>query len=115
MVADGGISQTPCGIEKSRQRAQERCNSAQTDGAVDGFFMGNEGKTAGDIDIEKLKSVKGVYEIIKEKDEYIVKIEEDSVVKKVFKSISTCDVTKFVVSEASLNEIFIASVGVAYE
>jgi len=69
----------------------------------------------GDIDIEKLKSVKGVYEIIKEKDEYIVKIEEDSVAKKVFKSISTCDVTKFVVSEASLNEIFIASVGVAYE
>ena len=40
-----------------------------------------------------------------------VKIESDEVVPKVFKKISKYNITKFLVEEASLNEIFIAKVG----
>ena len=46
-------------------------------------------------------------------DEYLVKIENKDVVSKVFKTISKYDVNKFIVEEATLNEIFIAKVGEA--
>ena len=69
----------------------------------------------GSIDVDKLKKVKGVLDVILNNDEYIVKIADDSVVKEVFKKIGNDDVSKFVVEEASLNEIFISSVGVSYE
>ena len=69
----------------------------------------------GSIDVDKLKKVKGVLDVILNNDEYIVKIADDAVVKEVFKKIGNDDVSKFVVEEASLNEIFISSVGVSYE
>jgi len=65
----------------------------------------------GDIDVEKIKKVDGVIDVIKNIDDYTVKIESDKVVEKVFKAVSNNNITKFLVEEASLNEIFIAKVG----
>ena len=70
----------------------------------------------GDIDTKKIKSLDGVIEVIKENDQYIIKIKDNSYVPKLFKEISKYDnITKFVVEDASLNEIFIEKVGEAYE
>ena len=61
-------------------------------------------------------SLDGVIEVIKENDQYIIKIKDNSYVPKLFKEISKYDnITKFVVEDASLNEIFIEKVGEAYE
>ena len=65
----------------------------------------------GDINPEEIKKIKGVIEVKKNSDEYIVKIEDYDVVDKVFKKISNNSISKFVVEEATLNEIFIAKVG----
>ena len=65
----------------------------------------------GDIDIDEIKKVKGVIDVSKNIDEYTVKIEDYDVVDKVFKKISNCNISKFLVEEATLNEIFIAKVG----
>lgn len=69
----------------------------------------------GDIDKEELLAIKGVLEVNKKIDEYEVKIENNEIVEKVFKKISHHSITKFVVEEASLNEIFIAKVGGSYD
>ena len=70
----------------------------------------------GDIDIKDAKKIEGVVNIEKNANEYIIKIEDESKIQNVFKYISKCkNVTKFVVEEPSLNEIFIAKVGEAYE
>lgn len=47
--------------------------------------------------------------------EFIVKIESEADIDRVFKSVSKNKITKFVVEEPSLNEIFIAKVGEAYD
>lgn len=70
----------------------------------------------GNIDTKKLKNVKGVIDITKNGDNYLVKIEDKKYVSDVFKAISKCNnITKFSVEDASLNEIFIEKVGEAYE
>ena len=69
-------------------------------------------------DVDKLKDIDGVLDIIKEAgtDTYIIKISDDTVVDKVFEVLKTFkSVTKFNVEEATLNEIFISKVGEAYE
>ena len=69
-----------------------------------------------DIDINELKNIEGVYEVIENPEEYIVKIENEDVIDRVFKYIKICkNVTKFNVEDASLNEIFLNKVGGAYE
>ena len=71
---------------------------------------------SGDIDKTKIKKLDGVIDIEKNNDEYIIKIKNNSYVTKLFKEISKYDnITKFVVEDASLNEIFIEKVGEAYE
>ena len=65
----------------------------------------------GDINPEEIKKIKGVIEVKKNSDEYIVKIDDYDIVDKVFKKISNNSISKFVVEEATLNEIFIAKVG----
>lgn len=70
----------------------------------------------GDIDVTKLKKVVGVIDVSRNNDEYVVKLENKKVVNDVFLAISKfSNITKFVVEEASLNEIFIAKVGESYE
>ena len=68
----------------------------------------------GDIDIEEIKKVKGVLDVRCEND-YIVSIENKDVVPNVFKKLKDKNITKFVVEEATLNEIFIEKVGETYE
>ena len=68
------------------------------------------------LDQEKVKNIKGVIDITKNKDEYNIKIEDNKYVNDVFKIVSRFDnVTKFVVEEPTLNEIFVSTVGEAYE
>ena len=68
------------------------------------------------IDLEKLKEVKGVLEVIKTETEVVVKIASEENVNDVFNFVKKCEgVTKFVVEDASLNEIFLEKVGVMYE
>ena len=64
-----------------------------------------------DLPVAEIEKIKGVLSVTKEKDEYMVKIAEDSVAKKVFAKIKDKDITKYDVTEPTLNEIFIAKVG----
>ena len=73
-------------------------------------------KVIGDVDKTEILKIKGVLNVEKQRDEYTIKIEDESVTRKVFKALSKCDnIVKFVVEEPSLNEIFIDKVGESYE
>ena len=70
----------------------------------------------GNVDIEKIKKTKGVEEIIEKADEYEVKISSTDYIDNVFKVVASGkNITKFVVEEPTLNEIFVAKVGESYE
>jgi len=70
----------------------------------------------GDINIKNIKKIKGVVDVICEKDEFIIKIEDSMYVESIFKEISKYNnITKFCVEDASLNEIFVSVVGENYE
>ncbi len=70
----------------------------------------------GDISKDDLEKIDGVLEVTEKSDEFEVKIESIDSVEKVFKTVSKHkNITKFVVEEPSLNEIFVAKVGEAYE
>ncbi len=70
----------------------------------------------GDIDVLKLESLKGVLSVLKVGDDYVIKIEDDSFVSSIFNVIKKFDnITKFMVEEPSLNEIFVSKVGESYE
>jgi len=70
----------------------------------------------GDLDESELLSIKGVLNVIENADEFEIKIESEEVVANVFAHLEDRhNITKFMVEEASLNEIFIAKVGEAYE
>lgn len=69
-----------------------------------------------DLDKTKIEKINGVIDITKEKDEYVIKVEDESIIDNVFKEISKCkNVEKFVVEAPSLHEIFISKVGEAYD
>lgn len=68
------------------------------------------------IDIKKLSSIKGVEGVEDNETECVVKIASDENAKDVFDYIKTCkEVSKFVIEDASLNEIFLEKVGVVYD
>ena len=70
----------------------------------------------GNVDMDAIRNCKGVIEVNEEALDIIVKIESDEYVEDVFKIVKKgSDITKFVVEDASLNEIFVSLVGVAYE
>lgn len=70
----------------------------------------------GDIDKEQLMEIDGVEKVIEKSDEYDVTISSKDIVKKVFRYIIKCkNITKFVVEEPSLNEIFVSKAGESYE
>lgn len=70
----------------------------------------------GDIDAEKIKNIKGVISVCKNSLETIIKIEDESVSPLVFEEIKKCkNITKYVLEEPSLNEIFVEKVGESYE
>ena len=73
-------------------------------------------KISGDVDIDTLKNTKGVIDVIKENLEIVVKIESDKFIENVFEVVKkSSNVTKFIVEDASLNEILLNTVGEAYE
>ena len=70
----------------------------------------------GDINQKEIEKIDGVINVEKTANEYIVKIADDTKIDNVFKYVSKCkNITKFVVEEPTLNEIFIEKVGEAYE
>ena len=72
-------------------------------------------KVKADLDTEEILKIKGVINIEKNKDEYTIKIEDESIVDSVFKKVSKYDnVSKFLVEEPTLNEIFVSKVGEEY-
>lgn len=73
-------------------------------------------RIVGNVDPEVLRQIEGVYQVIENANEIIVKIEDDSVSSKVFDYIKTVDdIQTYDVEEASLSEIFIAKVGNHHE
>lgn len=70
----------------------------------------------GDVEEKELLSIKGVCEVIEKADEFEVVIENKDVANEVFKTIKKKNnITKFVVEEPSLNEIFVEKVGESFE
>jgi ABC-2 type transport system ATP-binding protein len=66
----------------------------------------------GDIDLDEIRKIKGVYQVVDNTNETIVKIENNFIIKDVFDYVKTCNnITKFDVELAALSEIFIAKVG----
>jgi len=73
-------------------------------------------KVIGNIDIDKIKKIKGVIDIEQNEMEYNIKIESHDVASLVFESVSkNKNITKFSVENPSLNEIFVSIVGEDYE
>jgi len=69
----------------------------------------------GNVTKEALLKIDGVYDVIENANEFEVKINNSDVVQNVFKEIKELEITKFVVEEPSLNEIFVAKVGESFE
>ncbi len=69
----------------------------------------------GEVEKKELQKIKGVVSVEKTAEDFIVKIESEADIDRVFKAVSKNKITKFVVEEPSLNEIFIAKVGEAYD
>ena len=73
-------------------------------------------KVIADLNVDEIKKIKGVVDVTKNKNEYTIKIEDIAYVNDVFKKVSKYNnVIKFVVEEPTLNEIFVSTVGEAYE
>ncbi|HHX16918.1 MAG TPA: ATP-binding cassette domain-containing protein [Mollicutes bacterium] len=71
---------------------------------------------SGKLDKDELLKIKGVVEVRKKQTDYEVKIEDEKYIDNVFEHIKKMDkITKFVVEEPSLNEIFVSKVGESYE
>ena len=93
-------------LEKGKAIIEGRIEQVKKD------FKKQNIKIIGDVDIEKLKGIPGVYQVIEHAHEIEVKIENETVAKLVFDYIKTCNnITKYDVEQASLSEIFIAKVG----
>ncbi len=70
----------------------------------------------GNVNIEDLQKTKGVLEVEKNALEIIVKIASEEYIDNVFDVVKNgCDITKFMVEDPSLNEIFLNKVGEVYE
>lgn len=70
----------------------------------------------GDIDSDKISKIKGVNDVIENKGTYTINIDDVSVNDNVFKEVSKGkNITKYILEDASLNEIFIEKVGESYE
>lgn len=69
----------------------------------------------GNVNKKDLSKIDGVISVSKNASSYIVNIKEQKYSKNVFNYLKTCDnITKYLVEDASLEEIFVAKVGEAY-
>ncbi len=70
----------------------------------------------GNLIEEDIKKIDGVLEIVKRIDDFEIKIKDEKVVQKVFDKLKNIKgITKFIVEEPSLNEIFLTKVGETYD
>ena len=69
----------------------------------------------GDVEKKELEKLPGVISVEKQKNEYSIKIKDKTYVDDVFKGIKNNKISKFVVEEPTLNEIFVEKVGESYE
>ena len=69
----------------------------------------------GNITKEELEQIEGVCEVVEHADEWEVKIKDASICQNVFETIKNKKITKFVLEEPSLNEIFVSKVGESFE
>jgi len=68
------------------------------------------------VQVKDLKNIKGVENVSKTKEDIVVQISDSSYIDNVFNVIKKCDnVTKFVVEDPTLNEIFVSIVGDVYD
>ena len=71
---------------------------------------------SGDIDVDKIKKIKGVENIEKTPEEYIVRVESKDITKDVFNVVKQGkNIVRFTVEDPTLDEIFVAKVGEVYE
>lgn len=69
----------------------------------------------GNVNKNKLSKIKGVVNVTKNASSYIVDIENKKYSKDVFEYLKTCsNITKYLIEDASLEEIFLSKVGEAY-
>jgi ABC-2 type transport system ATP-binding protein len=93
-------------LEKGKAIIEGRIEQVKKD------FKKQNIKIIGDVDVEMIKSIPGVFQVVENSNEIIVKIENEDVAKTVFEYIKTCkNIMKYDVEQASLSEIFIAKVG----
>lgn len=69
----------------------------------------------GNLTKEELEQIPGVIQVDKNLNEFSVKIKDKTFIETVFDEIKKYKITKFVVEEPSLNEIFVEKVGENYE
>ena len=70
----------------------------------------------GNIDADKIAKIPGVLKVKENKGTFTISIENKEVNEKVFKEVSKSkNITKYLLEDASLNEIFIEKVGASYE
>lgn len=69
----------------------------------------------GNVTKEELEQIEGVCEVVEHADEWEVKITDASICQNVFETIKNKKITKFVLEEPSLNEIFVSKVGESFE
>jgi ABC-2 type transport system ATP-binding protein len=104
------ISEELIVLEKGKVIIEGRIEQVKKD------FKKQNIKIKGDVDAEALKQIPGVFQVIENVDQTIVKIENDDVAASVFDYVKTCkNITKYDVEQASLSEIFIAKVGKSHE
>lgn len=66
----------------------------------------------GKISLPELKKIKGVDKIAKKENDYVLEVSSSKVVKEVFKLVKKSEsLEKFMVEDASLNDIFVSKVG----
>ena len=65
-----------------------------------------------DLPLDKIRKLKGVISLEEYRGEYLVKIESLDIADSIFKIVKDYNITKYDVTEPTLNEIFIEKVGV---
>jgi len=97
-------------LEKGKAIIEGRIEQVKKD------FKKQNIKIIGDVDVKILEKIPGVYKVVENSDQILVKIESEDVAKDVFDYVKTCkNIMKYDVEQASLSEIFIAKVGQAHE
>lgn len=67
------------------------------------------------LPIKEIEALDGVINISSKNDEYNVHVDNDNVASEIFSKIKNCNITKYIVASATLNEIFIHYVGGKHE